>query len=132
MQLPFIGLLALGIGQLTHGLQGRAAQVSRVSAGVFAIFYVAMIAVLGVTLSLLVRYATGLTPHPPIRTGRHGAVPVRHGVADVARACARPSRPRWTARDLGKKSAGGQEQNPPAQVSAVAMSRDRRMPSTLY
>jgi hypothetical protein len=60
IQLPLIGLLALGIVLLTRDLRGVAASVSRIAAGFFAVFYVAMIAILGVSLPLLVGYGAGL------------------------------------------------------------------------
>lgn len=56
LQLPLFALLAAGLYMLTDGLQGTAAKISRVAAIVVGVGYVAMNAILGICLGLLVRH----------------------------------------------------------------------------
>lgn len=59
-QLFFIGLIAIAVGLLTQGLEGKAARVSRMALGPFVLFYGAFEAVTGIGTGVLVGYANGL------------------------------------------------------------------------
>jgi hypothetical protein len=61
VQLPLFGLLALAVFALTDGLRGPLVTTSRIGLSVFAIFYTATDAVLGIARGLLVRYARDLS-----------------------------------------------------------------------
>lgn len=56
LQVPLLGLLAMGLFAFTEGLDSGTAKVSRVSAIVVGITYTAMNAILGIALALMVRY----------------------------------------------------------------------------
>jgi len=62
IQLPLLGLLGTGIGLLTRDLRGIAVSVSRVGVIGFLVFYPAMIAILGISLPMLVRFGQALPP----------------------------------------------------------------------
>jgi hypothetical protein len=62
LQLPLFGLLALAVYTLTDGLRGPLVLISRIGLAVFAIFYTAADAILGIARGLLVRYARDMSP----------------------------------------------------------------------
>jgi len=61
IQLPLFGLLGLAIYQLTAGLTGPLVSVSRGALAVFAVFYSAFDAAMGIGTGVLVRYARELS-----------------------------------------------------------------------
>jgi hypothetical protein len=55
LQLPLFGLLALAVYLLTHPLRGTSAFVNYMAMGVFAVFYTAYDAILGISTGVLIR-----------------------------------------------------------------------------
>src|SRR5207302_3921402 len=64
LQLPLFCLLALSVYLLLDGVQGTLATLSKVSLGIFVMFYPALDAILGLGTSTCVRYAQGLGALP--------------------------------------------------------------------
>lgn len=62
IQLPLFCLLALAAYLLLHNVQNGAATVSRISLGIFIIFYPAFDAITGIGTGILIRYAISLPP----------------------------------------------------------------------
>lgn len=62
IQLPLLGLLATGIAQLTRNLRGPSVTLTRVGVVGFFVFYITMIAILGICLPMLVRFGMQLPP----------------------------------------------------------------------
>lgn len=60
LQLPLFGLLAIAVYLLTQSLQGTAASISRTAMGVFAIFYTAFDAIVGISTGVLIRNSKNL------------------------------------------------------------------------
>ena len=60
LQLPLFCLLALSVYLLLDGVQGTLATLSKVSLGIFVIFYPTLDAILGLGTGALVKYAQGL------------------------------------------------------------------------
>lgn len=60
LQLPLFCLLALSVYLLLDGVQGTLATLSKVALGIFAVFYPALDAILGISTGALVSYANGL------------------------------------------------------------------------
>jgi hypothetical protein len=61
IQLPLIGLMALAVYLLTDGLEGQAVSVSRWAVGVFAVFFSAYDAAVGIATGYVLRNAQGLS-----------------------------------------------------------------------
>jgi hypothetical protein len=61
VQVPLIGLIALAIYLLTHGLEGLSVGVSRWAIGVFAVFFSAYDAAAGIGTGYALRNARGLS-----------------------------------------------------------------------
>jgi hypothetical protein len=57
--LVFIGLMGAAVFLLVRGLPGLSAQISRVAAGAYVLFYGAGEAILGIAAGVLVKYANG-------------------------------------------------------------------------
>lgn len=72
--LLFIGLLGVAVYLVVDGIPGPAASISRVAAGVFALFYGAGEAIQGVAVGVLVRHAKDVPDSD--RAGAAGAVQV--------------------------------------------------------
>jgi hypothetical protein len=61
IQVPLIGLIALAVYLLTEGLEGRAVMVSRWAIGVFAVFFSAYDAAVGIGTGYALNKAQGLS-----------------------------------------------------------------------